>query len=271
MSFASCKADGTVDYDDFVDKLTPNTKIVALGYINNVYGGENCIKKLFKAAHEICPEAVCVLDAAQAVAHRKVNVRKLDADAVAFSGHKMGAPMGIGALYVRDELIRWLKPIKFGGGMIDEVGIRPQGILTRTPTSVRRFEAGTPNMEGIVGLAAAIDYIEGVGYEKIREYEEELTEYMAEKVGEVAEVYGYGNGILAFNVPGVHPHDTAQILAGEGIAVRAGWHCAQPLLEAMGVGPVVRASLAFYNTKAEIDKMAAELRKVQEKMGVKNV
>lgn len=271
LSMARCKLDGTIIVEDFENNLNPNVQVVSISYIGNVLGGENRIKKLFKKAHEM--GAICILDMAQAVAHRKVNVRDLDADIAVFSGHKMGAPMGIGVIYAKKHILEMAVPSKLGGGAVDTVQVTPLGIKMIYPAAggPQKFEAGTLNVGGIVGLGAAIDYLEEVGLERIAKYERELTDYALEKLDAVARVYGGNNGMIAFNVPGVHPHDVAQILNSEGIAVRAGWHCAQPLLEHLHIGPVVRASLSFYNTKGEIDKLARVLKTVPGKMGVENV
>ena len=268
LKLVKCMRDGTVDLGDYERALTPNTRVVAVNYIGNVFGGENCIKNLFREAHDRGRDVMCVLDAAQAVAHKEVNMRGLGADVMCFSGHKMGAPMGIGVMYARRKIMEGrVMPMMVGGGMVEDVAVMDDGLLVRSAKGVRGFEAGTLNVGGIVGLGVAIEYLEEVGMGRIREYEEGLTEYLMEKVGEVAEVYGGGNGMVAFNVPGVHAHDTAQILADEGVAVRAGWHCAQPLLESLGIGPVVRASTCFYNTQEEIDRMVRILGGVAGRMG----
>ena len=261
-----CEPDGTVQEADFKRRLTPNTRIVALNLVGNVMGGENRIKNLFKQAHN--RGAKCVLDAAQAVAHQKVNVRELGADIMVFSGHKMGAPMGTGVVYARSDFLEKVAPVWLGGEMVESVSIELGMMRTEFAEAPRKFEAGTQNIGGIVGLLAAVDYLEGVGLEKIAKYEQELTAYMREKLEETVEVYGAGKGILAFNLPGVHPHDVAQFLNEKQIAVRAGWHCAEPLLEHLEIGPVVRASLSFYNTEEDVDRLAAALGELKEKAGV---
>lgn len=267
LRFVDCNEDGTVEMPDYKVLLTPNTKITALNYINNVYGGENCIKDLFKMAHEM--HATCILDAAQAPMHKRINVQELGADIMAFSGHKMGGPMGIGVLYAKEEILSDMSPVYVGGGMVERLMLMPDGVFMEMSSAPKKFEAGTLNVEGIIGLGAAIDYLEEVGVEKIQKYVQELTDYAIEQLSkETAEVYGGNNGIISFNIDGVHAHDVAQMLAREGIAVRAGWQCAQPLLRDTGIGPVVRMSLAMYNTKEEIDKMVDVLSGVSEGMGI---
>lgn len=203
-----------------------------------------------------------VLDLAQAVAHRKIEVG--NADFAVFSAHKIGGPMGIGVLYAKNAH----KPVIWGGEMVDGVKITDKGLDLTLADQPRLMEAGTTNVAGAVGLAAAIDYLEKQG--DWREYVAGLTDYLAEKMRNMPEieVYAAKNGIISFNVEGVHPHDTAQILAKYGIMVRSGYHCAQPYLEKQGWGPVVRASLALYNTKEEMDYLVEILEKVKQEMGI---
>ena len=269
LRLVNVNEDGAIDEKDFLAKLTPNTKVVAVQLIGNVLGNENDVKRLFKAAHGQSG-AICVLDAAQAVAHVLVDARGLGADILAFSGHKIGAPMGIGVLWAKRELLEKMEPLEVGGGMVESVKINRDGVDVERAKIPQRFEAGTLNVGGIVGLGAAIDYLESVGMGEIERHEEELTDYAVAALEGVSgvEIYGAGKGIIALNISEVHPHDTAAILNEEGIAVRAGWHCAQPLLEFLEIGPVVRVSMSFYNTKEEIDKLVRALAMARGRMGL---
>ncbi|MDO5480892.1 MAG: cysteine desulfurase [Candidatus Saccharibacteria bacterium] len=283
LRLVKCQRDGTMDEEEFFRVLTPNTRVVAMNLVGNVMGGGNDVKRMFRVAHEKSG-AICVLDAAQAVAHRRINVQELGADFMVFSGHKMGAPMGIGVLYGKRELLEKVEPVKLGGEMMEWVEVRRSeterrvdlawemddgGIFVKYAKIPQRFEAGTMNVGGIIGLRAAVEYLEEVGLKKIGEYERRLTDYAMERIsGDSVEIYGAENGIIALNVMGVHPQDTAEILNQEGIAVRAGWHCAQPMLEFLGIGPVVRISLCFYNTEEEVDKLVRVLSEVRGKMGM---
>lgn len=270
LRLAKCLRDGTIDKNDFKAKLSAKTKVVAVGLVGNVLGGENDVKRLFREVRKVSSDALCVVDAAQAVAHRRVDVRDLGADVLAFSGHKIGAPMGIGVLYGKRELLEKVEPVKVGGEMVERVSVENGKVDVKYAEVPQRFEGGTLNVGGIIGLGAAIEYLESVGMEKIERYERELLEYATERLAAIreVEVYGAGKGMIALNVAGVHAHDTAAILNEEGIAVRAGWHCAQPLLKHLGIGPVVRVSMSFYNTKEEIDKLVRALSTVAEKMGM---
>jgi len=260
--------DGRICPDEVARKLTSRTRIVAVTHISNVLGVVNPIKEIAALAHK--NGAVIIVDAAQSVPHIPVNVQELDIDFLAFSGHKMLAPAGIGVLYGKMDLLKELEPIRLGGGMVEAV----------TEQSVRfldaplRFEAGTQNVEGVIGLGAAIDYLKQIGFSAIGQIENHLTGYALKKISQMPEIELYGapdctsrTGILSFNVKDVHPHDTVTILASHGVAVRAGHHCAQPLMNYLGVNSTCRMSLYFYNTEEDIDRLFQALSKVREVMG----
>lgn len=264
-----------------VGEQSADVKIVALTGLSNVTGNEQieAVQELRKAGFS----GLILLDAAQLIAHRKINLEMLDVDFLAFSGHKIGAPMGIGVLYMRRELMEKIKPLNYGGEMVDAVEIaenaREAANKTSDPVMVRadyafgpqKFEGGTIDMGGMVGLLQAISF-----WNKNNKDEElfaetrKLTEYAVEKLSAISDLelfYGK-NGIILFNVNGVHPHDTAQILSNYGVMVRAGWHCAEPVLTKRKIGPAVRVSLMFYNTRSEINYLASILGKIRKEMGL---
>ncbi len=263
------------------EEQNADVKIVALTGLSNVTGEEQIevVQKLRKAGFN----GLILLDAAQLIAHRKINLEMLDVDFLAFSGHKIGAPMGIGVLYMRRELMEKIKPLNYGGEMVDAVEIaenaREEANKTSDPVIVRadyafgpqKFEGGTIDMGGVVGLLQAISFWNknNKGEELFAETRK-LTEYAVEKLSAISDLelfYGK-NGIILFNVKGVHPHDTAQILSNYGVMVRAGWHCAEPVLTKRKIGPAVRVSLMFYNTRSEINYLASILRKIRKEMGL---
>ena len=264
-----------------VGEQSADVKIVALTGLSNVTGNEQIetVQELRKAGFS----GLILLDAAQLIAHRKINLEMLDVDFLAFSGHKIGAPMGIGVLYMRRELMEKVKPLNYGGEMVNAVEIaenaREAANKTSDPVMVRadyafgpqKFEGGTIDMGGVVGLLQAISF-----WNKNNKDEElfaetrKLTEYAVEKLSAISDLelfYGK-NGIILFNVKGVHPHDTAQILSNYGVMVRAGWHCAEPVLTKRKIGPAVRVSLMFYNTRSEINYLASILGKIRKEMGL---
>ena len=264
-----------------VGEQSTDVKIVALTGLSNVTGNEQIetVQKLRKAGFN----GLILLDAAQLIAHRKINLEMLDVDFLAFSGHKIGAPMGIGVLYMRRELMEKVKPLNYGGEMVNAVEIaenaREAANKTSDPVMVRadyafgpqKFEGGTIDMGGVVGLLQAIKF-----WNKNNKDEElftetrKLTEYAVEKLSAISDLelfYGK-NGIILFNIKGVHPHDTAQILSNYGVMVRAGWHCAEPVLTKRKIGPAVRVSLMFYNTKSEINYLVSILGKIRKEMGL---
>ncbi|HCW80001.1 MAG TPA: cysteine desulfurase, partial [Ruminococcaceae bacterium] len=256
--------------DDEMEKITPKAKIVALAHVSNVLGSVYPVRKIADKAHSV--GAVVVVDCAQSIPHFKVNVKDLGADFMAFSGHKMMAPMGIGVLYGREGLLNKMPPFLRGGEMIEYVH---EQSATFAPLP-QKFEAGTQNVGGAVGLEAAIHYLQKVGYDKIAETEQALLNYALDGLAEVPHITVYGGtknrrdrcGVISFNVDGVHPHDVASILDADGVAIRAGHHCAQPLMDYLGVNATCRASLYFYNTREDIDQFLSSLKRVRGWLGL---
>lgn len=266
--FIECAKDGSIDLEKVKELITSRTKIVAMTQVSNVLGREYPVKEIAKLAHE--KGAVMVVDGAQSTPHMRVDVTDLDADFFAFSGHKLLAPMGIGVLYGKEELLDKMPPFLSGGEMIDSV-TRTSAVYAELP---HKFEAGTVNAAGAAGLKAAIDYIEKVGFDYIGEREIALTSRAIEKMKKIPHVNIIGSenadehtGIVTFTIDNVHPHDISEILAADGIAVRAGHHCAQPLLTHLGLNSTARASFAFYNTEDEVDKFTGSVATIRERMG----
>jgi cysteine desulfurase/selenocysteine lyase len=255
--------EGTLDLAEIERTWHPKTRLVAVTYVSNVLGTINDVKAIVSLAH--ARGAVVLVDGAQAVPHLRVDVQEVDCDFLAFSGHKMYGPMGIGALYGRERLLEQMPPWMGGGEMIRSVTLEGS-TWNDLPW---KFEAGTPNVEGAVGLSEAIDYLHALGLSSIRGWEEALAAYARERLAQVSGITLYGAaryprpgraaGVFPFNLGGIHAHDVAQFLDREGIAVRAGQHCAQPLARRLGVPATVRASLSFYNTFSEIDRLAEAL------------
>ena len=268
LKFIECAKDGSIDLEKMKELITSRTKIVAMTQVSNVLGREYPVKEIAKLAHE--KGAVMVVDGAQSTPHMRVDVTDLDADFFAFSGHKLLAPMGIGVLYGKEELLEKMPPFLSGGEMIDSV-TRTSAVYAELP---HKFEAGTVNAAGAAGLKAAIDYIEKVGFDYIGEREIALTSRAIEKMKKIPHVNIIGSenadehtGIVTFTIDNVHPHDISEILAADGIAVRAGHHCAQPLLTHLGLNSTARASFAFYNTEDEVDKFTDSVATIRERMG----
>jgi len=268
LKFIECAEDGSIDLEKVKELITSRTKIVAMTQVSNVLGREYPVKEIAKLAHE--KGAVMVVDGAQSTPHMRVDVTDLDADFFAFSGHKLLAPMGIGVLYGKEELLEKMPPFLSGGEMIDSV-TRTSAVYAELP---HKFEAGTVNAAGAAGLKAAIDYIEKVGFDYIGEREIALTSRAIEKMKKIPHVNIIGSenadehtGIVTFTIDNVHPHDISEILAADGIAVRAGHHCAQPLLTHLGLNSTARASFAFYNTEDEVDKFTDSVATIRERMG----
>lgn len=268
LKFIECAKDGSIDLEKVKELITSRTKIVAMTQVSNVLGREYPVKEIAKLAHE--KGAVMVVDGAQSTPHMRVDVTDLDADFFAFSGHKLLAPMGIGVLYGKEELLEKMPPFLSGGEMIDSV-TRTSAVYAELP---HKFEAGTVNAAGAAGLKAATDYIEKVGFDYIGEREIALTSRAIEKMKKIPHVNIIGSenadehtGIVTFTIDNVHPHDISEILAADGIAVRAGHHCAQPLLTHLGLNSTARASFAFYNTEDEVDKFTDSVATIRERMG----
>ena len=250
-----------ISKEEWESKITDKTKIVGITHVSNVLGTINNVKEIIKYAHK--KGAVVVLDASQSIPHMRIDVQDLDADFVVFSGHKMFAPLGIGILYGKREILNKMNPFLMGGDMIEYVYEQE---TTYAPLP-NKFEAGTQNVEGVVGLGAAIDYIESIGYENIQKYEEELVKYAIEELSklEFLKLYVTPNSdnhsaVISFNIEGVHPHDVASILDSYGVCCRSGNHCAQPLLRSMGIDSTCRASFHIYNQKEDIDRLVEALK-----------
>lgn len=265
LKFIEISKDGRLDLNDLKNKISSKTKLIALTHVSNVLGTINPIKEVIALAHE--KDAVVLVDGAQAVGHFPVNVTNLGADFYAFSGHKMFAPTGIGILYGKKELLDKMPPYRFGGEMIANV-TREGASWAETP---QKFEAGTPNIAGAIGLAAAIDYLNSIDLKLIQKHETELTAYALEKLSNISDLTIYGpkesyerTGVISFNLKNIHPHDLATALDLNGIEVRAGHHCAQPLMESLQTESTVRASLSIYNSKDDIDKLVSSLQEAKE-------
>lgn len=251
--------------EEIKTKITNKTKIVGITHISNVTGTVNDIEKIIKYAHE--KGAITVVDASQSIAHMKIDVQKLDTDFLVFSGHKMLAPLGIGVLYGKKEILNNMSPFLMGGDMIEYV-YEQETTFAPLPN---KFEAGTQNVEGVIGLGAAIEYIERIGYENIRKIENEIVSYAIEELSKLdfIELYLTRNkenhcGVISFNIKGVHPHDVASILDTCGVCVRSGNHCAQPLMRYLGIDSTCRASFYIYNTKEDVDNLVRGLKKSYE-------
>ncbi|EKN67830.1 cysteine desulfurase [Schinkia azotoformans] len=265
LKYIPLQEDGTIALADVEKTVTPNTKIVSVMYVSNVLGTINPVKEIAAIAHK--NGAVMVVDGAQSTPHMKIDVQDLDCDFYALSGHKMCGPTGIGVLYGKKALLEKMEPIEFGGEMIDFVDLY-DSTWKELPW---KFEGGTPIIAGAIGLGAAIDFLEEIGMDNIAEYEHKLAQYAMEKVGGVEGVTIYGPkeraGLVTFNIDDVHPHDVATVLDAEGIAVRAGHHCAQPLMKWLKVSATARASFYLYNTEEEIDVFVKALIKTKEYFG----
>ena len=251
---------GELDLDDFDAKLGAHTKIVAFGHVSNALGTVNDVAALVARAKTA--GAVTVVDGAQAMPHLDVDVQALDCDFYAFSGHKMYAPTGIGALVGREELLQAMPPWQTGGEMIDHVRIE----ATTYAQLPFKFEAGTPNIAGAIGLAAAIDYLEALDFAAVRAHEADLLAYATASLNQIDGLRVVGTAarkgpVLSFLAEGAHPHDVGALLDQQGVAVRAGHHCAMPLMERLGVAGTVRASFGLYNSRADVDALVAAVRK----------
>ena len=248
--------------EEIESKITDKTKIVGITHVSNVLGTINNVKKIIKYAHK--KGAVVIVDASQSIPHMKIDVQDLDADFLVFSGHKMLAPLGIGVLYGKREILNKMTPFLMGGDMIEYV-YEQETTFAPLPN---KFEAGTQNVEGVIGLGAAIDYIENLGYDKIQEIEHEVIAYARQELSKLDYLTLYTttneknhSSVISFNIKGVHPHDVASILDSEGVCVRSGNHCAQPLMRFLGIDSTCRASFYIYNTKDDVDKLVKALDK----------
>lgn len=285
LEYMYINKEGEITDEEIGSKIVEGTKIVGITHVSNVLGTINPIEKIIKKAHSV--GAIAVVDASQSVPHMKIDVQKLDADFLVFSGHKMLAPLGIGVLYAKSELLEEMKPFLFGGDMIEYV-YEQNATFAEVPT---KYEAGTQNVEGAVGLSAAIDYLNNIGMDKVQTIEKELTKYALEELQKLAFVTIYGSGgtentetfsdsnnvrsagwnnienkqagVISFNVNGVHPHDVASVLDSENVCIRSGNHCAQPLLRYMGLESTCRVSFYIYNTKEDVDKLIDALYKTK--------
>lgn len=257
--------DGQLDMADFRAKLNAKTKFVSIAHVSNVLGSVQPVKEMAELAHQV--EAYMVVDGAQSTPHMAIDVQDLDCDFFAFSGHKMLGPTGIGVLYGKEELLNRMSPVEFGGEMIDFV-YEQEATWKELPW---KFEAGTSNIAGAIALGAAVDYLTNIGMDAVHAHEQELVNYVLPKLQAIDGVTVYGPqdpsqhmGVIAFNVEGLHPHDVATALDYEGVAVRAGHHCAQPLLTHLGIPSTVRASFYIYNTKEDCDRLVEALVKTKE-------
>lgn len=255
---------GELTEEEINNKIVNGTKIVGITHVSNVLGTINPIEKIIKKAHSV--GAIVVVDSSQSIPHMKIDVQKLDADFLVFSGHKMLAPLGIGVLYGKEELLNNIKPFLYGGDMIEYV-YEQDATFAELPA---KYEAGTQNVEGAVGLSSAIDYLENIGMNNVEKIEKELTKYALDEMQKLAfvTIYGTNNlesrgGVISFNVNGVHPHDVASVLDSENVCIRSGNHCAQPLLRFMGLDSTCRASFYIYNTKEDVDKLIEALYKTK--------
>lgn len=263
LRFLPIMPDGQLDTAQLGDYISAKTRLVALTHVSNVLGVINPVQQIAAAAHAV--GARVLVDGAQSVPHMPVNVEQLGCDFLAFSGHKMCGPTGIGVLYGKEEALKELEPFLFGGEMISSVCLT-SATWKEIPW---RFEAGTPNIAGAVGLAAAIDYLSGIGMENIADHNAKLVAYAQERLQSISDLVTYGpsaqrGALIAFNLGQIHPHDVATILDQEGVAVRAGHHCAQPIMEWLQVPATVRASFYLYNNEEEIDVLLQALVKTKE-------
>lgn len=268
LHYLECTSEGELTDEELQKGINERTRLVAVAQVSNVLGCVNPLQKITEMAHRV--GAVVVVDGAQSVPHMPVDVQALDVDFLAFSGHKLMGPMGIGCLYGKRELLEKMPPFLTGGEMIDSVH-RDGAVFAPVP---QKFEAGTVNAAGAVGLAAAIRYLQEKGFDYIQKKELELTQRAMEGLGALPYVHILGSkdpanhtGIVSFTIDGVHPHDVSEILSSDGIDVRAGHHCAQPLLEYLGVRSSTRASMMFYNTPEEIDALIESVSTIRRRMG----
>lgn len=262
LKFMYINKDYELSKEEIESKITDKTKVVGITHVSNVLGTINNVKEIIKYAHK--KGAIVIVDASQSIPHMKIDVQDLDADFLVFSGHKMFAPLGIGVLYGKKELLNKMTPFLMGGDMIEYVY---EQNTTFAPLP-NKFEAGTQNVEGVIGLGAAIDYIEKIGYKEIQNVEETITNYAVSELSKLDFLELYitphlenHSAVISFNIKGVHPHDVASILDSNGVCIRSGNHCAQPLLRYLGMDSTCRASFSIYNTKEDVDNLVEALKK----------
>lgn len=262
LKFMYINKDYELSKEEIESKITDKTKVVGITHVSNVLGTINNVKEIIKYAHK--KGAVVIVDASQSIPHMKIDVQDLDADFLVFSGHKMFAPLGIGVLYGKKELLNKMTSFLMGGDMIEYVY---EQNTTFAPLP-NKFEAGTQNVEGVIGLGSAIDYIEKIGYKEIQNVEEAITKYAVNELSKLDFLELYitphlenHSTVISFNIKGVHPHDVASILDSNGVCVRSGNHCAQPLLRYLGMDSTCRASFSIYNTKEDVDNLVEALKK----------
>lgn len=262
LKYFSLLEDGTLDWEKAKEAITPKTKIVAIHHVSNVLGVVQPIQELASLVHQ--QGGVIVVDGAQSVPHLKTDVQKWDIDFLAFSGHKMFGPTGVGVLYGKEHLLEEMEPIEFGGEMINEVEL----YVSNWKELPWKFEGGTPIIAGAIGLGAAIDYLESIGMEQVYQHDRELAAYAMEQLSQIDGCTIYGPkervGLVTFNIEGIHPHDVATVLDAEGIAVRAGHHCCQPLMKWLQVPATVRASFHIYNDKDDVNALVKGIQKAKE-------
>lgn len=266
LKYIPLQPDGTIRVEDVEALVTERTKVVAIAYVSNVMGVVHPVKQIAEIAHR--HGAVIVVDGAQSTPHMKVDVQDLDCDFYALSGHKMCAPTGIGALYGKKALLESMEPIEFGGEMINDVGLYESN-WKELPW---KFEGGTPIIAGAVGLGAAIDFLEEIGMDAIERHEAQLAAYAMNRISEIDDITIYGPrerkvGLVTFNLGDVHPHDVATVLDAQGIAIRAGHHCCQPLMRWLKVSSTARASFYLYNTEEDVDRLVSALIQTKEYFG----
>lgn len=266
LKYIPLQEDGTISVEDVANTITPQTKLVAMSHLSNVLGCINPIKETVEIAHR--HGAIVVVDGAQSAPHMPVDMQDLDVDFYTFSGHKMLGPTGIGVLYGKREHLEKMDPFEFGGEMISQVGLY-DSTWRELPW---KFEAGTPNIADAIGLGVAIDFLTEIGMDKIAAHDHQLAQYAYQELSKIPDIEIYGpkenrTSLVTFNLKGVHPHDTATVLDAEGIAIRAGHHCAQPLMKWLNVTATARASFYLYNTEEEIDQLVVGLGKAKEFFG----
>ena len=264
LKFIKIKEDFTLDMNDAKKKITNKTAILSVAHVSNTLGTINPIKELIKIAKQ--KQTLTIIDAAQSVGHMKVDVKDLDCDFFAFSGHKISGPLGIGVLYGKKNLLEKLRPFNFGGDMIKSVSFEN----AQWNIVPERFEAGTQNIAGAIGLAEAIKYLKKIGIKNIEEYEKELIRYLLKEIKSIKGIEIYNpikntTGILSFNLRNIHSHDVASLLDDYNIAIRAGHHCTMPLMKKLGISGTTRVSFYFYNTKEDIDKLINALKEINKR------